>query len=80
MSSSSANGSAPGNEFVVLINHEEQYAIWPAGKPVPDKWRSADVTGSREQCLDYIRNAWSDMRPLSVRQHDRADKPPDQSS
>lgn len=80
MSSLPANSPAPANDFMVLINDQEQYAIWPAAKPIPDKWRAIGVTGSREQCLDCIRNAWADMRPLSVRQHDLARKPPGQTA
>ena len=53
--------------FAVLINHEEQYALWPADKPVPDKWRHSGMTGSREDCLAFVRREWTDMRPLRVR-------------
>jgi MbtH protein len=59
--------------FCVVVNHEEQYAIWPAGKPVPEKWRLAGVSGSKQDCLDYVRRTWTDMRPLSVRRRHEQD-------
>jgi len=58
--------------FVVLINHEAQYGLWPAGKAVPDKWQPTGMTGTREECLAAVRREWTDMRPLRVRNaHDR---------
>ena len=62
------SSGASGTEFTVLINHEAQYGIWPADKPVPEKWRAVGVTGSRDDCLAFVRREWTDMRPLSVRQ------------
>lgn len=53
--------------FVVVVNHEEQYAIWPANKSIPEKWREVGIKADKEQCLAYIRRVWVDMRPLSVR-------------
>ena len=55
--------------FEVVINSEEQYSIWPAGKVVPQGWKKAGKQGSREDCLDYIKEVWTDMRPLSLRKH-----------
>jgi len=63
-----ASSGTSGTQFTVLINHEAQYGIWPASKPVPEKWRAVGVTGSREDCLAFVRREWTDMRPLSVRQ------------
>jgi MbtH protein len=60
--------------FTVLINHEEQYGIWPADKPVPEKWRSTGVAGSKEECLAYVRGLWTDMRPLSIRKRHQGTK------
>ena len=54
-------------EFTVVISDEERYSIWPTYKDVPWGWRSADVTGSRQACLDHIAKVWNDMRPLSLR-------------
>lgn len=55
--------------FTVVINHEEQYSIWPAGQTIPNGWRAEGQVGSKEACLNYINQVWTDMRPLSVRQH-----------
>lgn len=53
--------------FTVVINHEEQYSIWPTFKTVPNGWTEVGKTGSKQECLDYIEQAWTDMRPLSLR-------------
>jgi MbtH protein len=52
--------------FTVVINHEEQYSIWPTFKTVPNGWTEVGKTGSKQECLDYIEQAWTDMRPLSL--------------
>ncbi|HEX4833624.1 MAG TPA: MbtH family NRPS accessory protein [Trebonia sp.] len=53
--------------YTVVINDEEQYSIWLAGRPVPAGWREAGKQGLRQECLDYIDETWTDMRPLSLR-------------
>jgi MbtH protein len=53
--------------FTVVVNHEAQYAIWPAAKPPPKNWRSVGISGSSSECLAYVERIWGDMRPLSVR-------------
>jgi len=55
--------------FRVVINHEEQYSIWPDYKDVPKGWREVGKTGTKQECLKYIDEVWIDMRPLSLRQH-----------
>jgi MbtH protein len=60
----------PFDTYVVVVNHEGQYSIWPAERGIPDGWRSDGVTGSKEDCLAHIERVWTDMRPLSVRQDD----------
>ncbi|WP_426105159.1 MbtH family protein [Massilia sp. TSP1-1-2] len=54
--------------FEVVINHEEQYSIWPVDKDVPAGWRAVGKQGEKQDCLDYINEVWTDMRPLSLRQ------------
>ncbi len=54
--------------FTVVINQEKQYSIWPAGQTIPNGWRSVGHLGSKEACLAYINQIWTDMRPLSLRQ------------
>jgi MbtH protein len=53
--------------FTVVVNHEEQYSVWPVDRPVPAGWREAGFTGTREECLAHIDEVWTDMRPLSLR-------------
>jgi MbtH protein len=53
--------------FEVVVNHEEQYSVWPADKPVPLGWRTVGKRGGRESCLAFIKETWVDMRPLSLR-------------
>lgn len=60
--------------FAVVVNHEEQYSIWPAGRKVPLGWKALSVTGPKEQCLAYIKEVWTDMRPLSLRKKMEADQ------
>lgn len=53
--------------YKVVINHEEQYSIWPESGENPRGWTSVGVIGSKAECLSYIEAAWTDMRPLSLR-------------
>lgn len=54
-------------EFEVVVNHEEQYSIWPASRDVPNGWRAVGQRGTKQHCLDWIDKNWTDMRPLSLR-------------
>jgi MbtH protein len=51
----------------VVVNGELQYSLWPAHRKPPTGWSETGMTGSKEECLDYINSVWRDMRPLSVR-------------
>lgn len=53
--------------YTVVMNHEEQYSIWPEYKELPGGWRDAGRMGPKDECLAYIREVWTDMRPLSLR-------------
>lgn len=55
--------------YDVVLNHEEQYSIWPTGRDIPLGWRAAGKTGTKKDCLDFIKEVWTDMRPLSLRKH-----------
>lgn len=55
--------------YLVLVNHEEQYSIWPEYKELPAGWRTVGKTGPKKECLGYIKEVWTDMRPLSLRKH-----------
>lgn len=53
--------------YMVVVNHEEQYSIWPVGNGLPLGWKNAGIEGSKEHCLNVINEIWKDMRPLSLR-------------
>jgi MbtH protein len=53
--------------YKVVINHEEQYSIWFADKPLPKGWAAVGKEGLKSECLAYIDEVWTDMRPLSLR-------------
>jgi len=54
--------------YKVVINHEEQYSIWPADREPPLGWQAVGKQGLKAECLAYIKDVWTDMRPLSLRQ------------
>jgi len=53
--------------YKVVLNHEEQYSIWPADRENPLGWKDAGKSGTKQECLDYTNLVWTDMRPLSLR-------------
>jgi len=53
--------------FVVVVNNEDQYSIWPEHQIIPLGWRAVGEPGSKETCLKYISEVWTDLRPLSQR-------------
>ncbi|MFD4502448.1 MbtH family protein [Streptomyces sp. NPDC058457] len=60
-----ADTTAP--RHLVVVNHEEQYSVWPAPLPLPAGWRATGFEGSREEALAHIGTVWTDLRPLSLR-------------
>jgi uncharacterized protein YbdZ (MbtH family) len=53
--------------YKVVVNHEEQYSIWPAERENPLGWNDVGKSGLKQECLDYIEEVWTDMRPLTLR-------------
>jgi len=53
--------------YKVVVNHQEQYSIWPEARENALGWRDAGKSGTKEECLAYIKEVWTDMRPLSLR-------------
>ena len=53
--------------YKVVMNHEEQYSIWPVERPNAPGWKDAGPSGKKDECLRYIKEVWTDMRPLSLR-------------
>lgn len=58
----------PFDSYDVVINHEEQYSIWPSCKPVPLGWTLVGKRGPKAECLAHINEVWTDMRPKSLRE------------
>jgi MbtH protein len=54
-------------DYVVVLNHEEQYSIWFADRELPNGWQAVGKKGKKPDCLAYIGQVWTDMRPLSLR-------------
>jgi len=53
--------------YKVVVNHEEQYSIWPAHRENPLGWWDSGKSGLKSECLEYIKEVWTDMRPFSLR-------------
>ena len=53
--------------YQVVMNQEEQYSIWPAGREIPEGWTAVGKQGPKAECLAYIEEVWTDMRPKSLR-------------
>lgn len=64
--------------YNVVVNHEEQFSIWPIHTPNPLGWNNVGKSGTKEDCLNYISEIWTDMRPLSLRKRMDA-VPPEES-
>ena len=58
--------------YLVLVNDEGQYSLWPAGIAVPAGWITTHDADSRSNCLKYVEARWTDMRPNSLVQAERA--------
>ncbi len=54
-------------EYVVLVNCEEQYSLWLADLDIPKGWREVFARNNKKACLEYVKEVWTDMRPLSLR-------------
>jgi len=54
-------------DYSVVVNHEDQYSIWPADLDIPPGWHPVGVTGPKADCLAYVESVWTDMRPRSLR-------------
>jgi MbtH protein len=60
--------------YKVVVNHEEQYSLWPLNRDNPPGWKDTGKSGTRGECLTYIKEVWIDMRPLSLRLALQAEK------
>jgi len=53
--------------YKVVVNHEQQYSIWFAEREPPAGWSEVGKSGPKSECLEYIKEVWTDLRPLSLR-------------
>jgi MbtH protein len=58
---------AMDQSYLVVVNHEKRYSIWPVNRALPIGWQEAGRRGSRDQCLAYVKEAWIDLRPVRIR-------------
>ncbi len=63
-------------QYNVVMNHEEQYSIWPVGRGIPNGWHTAGKTGTKAECLSHIKEVWTGMRPASLRRQMEARNKP----
>jgi MbtH protein len=63
------NGTEYSTIYRVVVNHEEQYSIWPSKRENPAGWQDVGKTGPQDKCLALIKALWSDMRPLTLKKN-----------
>jgi MbtH protein len=61
------NNNEDNRTYVVVVNHEEQYSLWLADRQIPPGWTAVGNPGTKAECLNYVEQVWTDMRPLSLR-------------
>ncbi|MEM8722521.1 MAG: MbtH family NRPS accessory protein [Cyanobacteria bacterium P01_G01_bin.39] len=62
------NDKENNRKYKVVVNQEKQYSIWLKEQMIPAGWKDTGKSGLKQECLDYIKEVWTDMRPLSLRQ------------
>ncbi|MDO8805011.1 MAG: MbtH family NRPS accessory protein [Elusimicrobiota bacterium] len=60
---------ADKRKYIVVKNAEDQFSIWFDGRALPSGWVAVGKSGSKEECLSYIKEVWTDMRPASLRRY-----------
>lgn len=53
--------------WTVLVNGEDQYGLFPANQPVPPGWEAAGYAGTEDECITFVDQCWTDLRPASLR-------------
>lgn len=66
--STSESSSESRGAFRVVVNHEGQYSLWPVDREVPAGWSDAGKSGPKDECLAFVEEVWTDMRPRSLRE------------
>ncbi len=55
-------------QFFVLVNDEDQHALWPSVAAVPAGWRIIFGVAGKDECLSFVERNWPDLRPKSLRE------------
>jgi MbtH protein len=74
-----SNDKEDATSYLVVVNAEEQYSIWPMDKKIPAGWTAVGKQGPKADCVQYIEEVWTDMRPLSLRRRMEAAAAPSES-
>lgn len=61
-------------QFQVVVNDEDQHSLWPTFSDVPAGWRAVFGPAGRAECLEYVEQNWTDLRPSSLRSAMAAEK------
>lgn len=72
MSDPNTTSSQTEERYLAVVNDEEQYSVWWAGRDLPPGWQATGTEGTKDECLAWIADNWVDMRPLSLRNKRRA--------
>jgi MbtH protein len=62
------NDDSRESSYLVVVNAEEQYSVWPSDRDIPAGWTAEGTEGSKDHCLGHIGKTWTDMRPRSLRE------------
>lgn len=65
----------PDGEYLVLVNDENQHSLWPSFAALPAGWTVARTAGTRQECLDFVEESWTDMRPRSLAESMQSPEP-----
>jgi MbtH protein len=63
-----SDSTQPERSYRVVVNHEEQYSIWPTDQEIPTGWWPEGTSGTKAACLERVEQVWTDMRPRSLRE------------
>ena len=47
--------------YKVVVNHEEQYLVLPVSKSDPAGYKPTTMTGTKDECLSYVKKVWKDV-------------------
>jgi len=53
--------------FFIVVNAEDQHSLWPEFAAIPAGWQVAFGVSGRPECLKYVEENWTDLRPKSLR-------------